>query len=370
MTYRQLASVSLVLLAGAAVCAAQSITTARSGTLHYFDGDVSVDGNQVTQQRGTFPQLKENSVLKTGQGRAEVLLTPGVFLRLGENSSIRMLDERLISTRVEILDGTAMVESDDPQMSLKDSPVTLIYRDFDIQPVKHGLFEISSGQGQDPAELKVFKGEALVETAGNRVDVREGHSMPFTVAMAAEKFSDKSGDDLYVWTRDRSESLAAANVVSAQSMSSSAGSGYYGVGSGYGSGYGYGYGYGYGNSGLYGMSPWGGGWFYNPYLTMFTFVPSAGVFWNPWGYGFFSPATVGSYFPGSTLSAFNRPGATGAIARGLTPGTTTAAALGSPVRSASTGSASARGGSLASSGFSSGSRGGGASAGHGGGGRR
>jgi hypothetical protein len=363
MTYRHLTSVSLVLLAGAAVCAAQSITTARSGTLHYFDGDVSVDGNQVTQQRGTFPQLKEKSVLKTGQGRAEVLLTPGVFLRLGENSSIRMLDERLISTRVEILDGTAMVESDDPQMSVKDSPVTLIYRDFDIQPVKHGLFEISSGQGQDPAELKVFKGEAVVETAGNRVDVREGHLMPFTAAMAEEKFSDKSGDDLYVWTRDRSESLAAANVVSAQSMSSSAGSGYYGVGSGYGSGYGY------GNSGLYGMSPWGGGWFYNPYLSMFTFVPSAGVFWNPWGYGFFSPGLVGSYFPASTLTAFNRPGATGAIARGLTPSVGTASALGSPIRSASTGSSSARGGSLASAGFSGGgSRGGGTS--HGGGGHR
>ncbi len=48
-------------------------------------------------------------MLRTGQGRAEVLLTPGVFLRVGENSAIRMLDNRLLSTRVEIVSGNAIV---------------------------------------------------------------------------------------------------------------------------------------------------------------------------------------------------------------------------------------------------------------------
>ena len=186
MTKRHFAFGTIFLLAGAAVtsiCSAQSITTARSGTLHYFDGDVSIDGTQVIQQRGTFPQIKEQGVLRTGLGRAEVLLTPGVFLRLGENSAIRMMDERLISTRVEILAGTAMVESDDPRMSIKDSPVTLIYSDYQIQPVKHGLFEISAA----PAQVKVFKGEAQVVAGESKVVVSEGHLAPLTAALGVRE---------------------------------------------------------------------------------------------------------------------------------------------------------------------------------------
>src|SRR5262249_36589075 len=142
-----------------ALSSAQSITSAHSGTLHYFDGDVSIDGATVQFKVGKFPEIKEQSVLRTGKGRAEVLLTPGVFLRAGENTAIRMLDNRLANTRVEILEGNVIVESDDPQMSVKDSPVSLLFKDYEIRMVKHGLIEISS----DPAQMKVFKGEAQVD---------------------------------------------------------------------------------------------------------------------------------------------------------------------------------------------------------------
>ncbi len=94
-----------------AVCYAQSVTSAHSGTLHYFEGEVSIDGTPVQSKVGKFQEVKEQGVLSTALGRAEVLLTPGVFLRLGENSSIKMLDTRLVSTRVDILSGNVMLES-------------------------------------------------------------------------------------------------------------------------------------------------------------------------------------------------------------------------------------------------------------------
>src|ERR1700743_3590077 len=152
-------SLVLLIAATAAVCSAQSVISAHSGTLHYFEGDVSVDNGSVQSKPGRFSEVKKQSVLCTAQGRAEVLLTPGVFLRVGENSAIKMLDNRLVSTRVAILSGTGIVESDDPQMSVRDSPVTLIYRDYVIRLVKRGLVEISS----NPAQLKVYKGEAVVD---------------------------------------------------------------------------------------------------------------------------------------------------------------------------------------------------------------
>jgi hypothetical protein len=204
---------TMVLIAAAAVCSAQAVTSARSGTLHYFEGTVSVDGSLIQPKVGRYSELKEQSVLHTGQGRAEVLLTPGVVLRVGDNSAIKMLDNRLVSTRVEILSGTVIAESEDPQMSLRDSPVALIYKDFSIQLVKHGLVEISS----DPAQVKVYSGDAAVDianagTANNRATLRKGQLLPLSAALLSEKFNDKVGDALYLWARNRAQSVSAANA--------------------------------------------------------------------------------------------------------------------------------------------------------------
>ena len=57
-----------------------------------------------------FPMLQEGMVPRTGNGRAEVLLGPGVFLRLGEYGALRMLDTHLENAQVEAQQGTAPVE--------------------------------------------------------------------------------------------------------------------------------------------------------------------------------------------------------------------------------------------------------------------
>jgi hypothetical protein len=267
----------VVIATAAAVCSAQSVTSAHSGTLHYFEGDVSIDGTPVQSQVGRFSEVKEKSVLSTTRGRAEVLLTPGVFLRLGENSSIQMLDNRLVSTRVDILSGNVIVESDDPQMDVKDSTVVLLYKDYEIRMAKHGLVEFNA----DPGQLKVFKGEALVNTTGSalsRVTVKEGRLLPFSAALLTEKFDDRAGDDLFMWARDRSQNLSAANMASARSLSNSFSSGYGGSS--------------YPSSG----GSWNGGWYFNPYFSMFTYVPGSGTLWSPFGYGFFSPYTIYDYY--------------------------------------------------------------------------
>jgi hypothetical protein len=197
----------------AALCSGQTITSAHSGTVYYFEGNVSIDSTPIQSKVGMFSDLKERSVLRTARGRAEVLLTPGVFLRVGENSAIKMLDNRLVSTRVEILSGTVIVESDDPQMSLRDSPVALLYKDFEVQLVKYGLVEISS----NPAQIKVYRGEAVVDiasasTASKRARVRKGQLLPFSEMLLSQKFNDKIGDALYLWARGRAQSLSAANT--------------------------------------------------------------------------------------------------------------------------------------------------------------
>lgn len=278
-THRRLATAAVMISITAAVCSAQGITSAHSGLLHYLEGTVTIDGNTIEQKVGKFTEIKENSVLQTAQGRAEILLTPGVYLRVGENTSVKMLDNRLLSTRVELLNGRAIVESDDPEVSVKDPAVTIIYKDYQIQPLKFGIFEITS----DSNDMKVYKGQANVAAGATKTVVREGHELIFSAALLTEKFNEKQADDLYLWARDRSGALSAANLASARSLSQ----GGYSLNNLYMGGMYPGLGF---NSGMM------GGWYLNQSLGMYAYVPYDGIFMSPWGYGLFSPGMIYSYY--------------------------------------------------------------------------
>jgi len=275
---------SAVLLAAAAVSApAQMVVSAHSGTLHYYQGDVSIDGVQVNTKPGHFDEIKEKSVLRTARGRAEVLLTPGVFLRIGENSSLRMLDNRLASTRVELISGSATLETDaqpGDEGKYKNPAVTVIFKSYEIEPVKDGLLEITT----DPAQVRVFKGEAKVHAGDNRATVKDGHEVFLTAALVTDKFEDKTAaDDNYIWARDRSAVVSAANLSSARMLANSSSGGSLWSGS------------------YFGGSPWanpmfGGGWYFNPYFGMYTYMPLNGFAFSPFGYGFYSPLVINSVY--------------------------------------------------------------------------
>src|SRR4026207_928012 len=91
-----------VLLASFPV-SAQPVISAKSGMVNYIEGRVYLADKPLELQPAHSPEVKGNSVRRTGEGRAEVLLTPGVVLRMGENTSFKMLTNRLIDTRLELL---------------------------------------------------------------------------------------------------------------------------------------------------------------------------------------------------------------------------------------------------------------------------
>ena len=156
----------VAVLAGASsfVASAQSVISAKSGVVHYAEGKVYVGDQLVETKFGTFSDIKENAILRTEEGRAEVLLTPGVFLRIGENSSFRMVTNRLIDTRVEFLSGSILVEADE---LLKDNGVTIAYNDYAVQVLKKGIYRFDS----DPAALRVYDGEVLAQINGKTEQV-------------------------------------------------------------------------------------------------------------------------------------------------------------------------------------------------------
>jgi len=349
---------------------AQYMISARSGVIQYVEGSAYLNDNQVEPKTGQFPNIKDNEVFRTTEGMAEVLLTPGVFLRLGENSSIRMISGKLTDTQVEVLKGSAMVECDD---LAKDNAVMLVYKGNSMLLVKHGLYRVDADQGL----FKVFDGEAIVKGDSGQLTLHKGKQTVLTGALMAESFDPKADDELYRWSDRRAGYLAKANVSSANNIvsggSSLPGLGYGGLGyAGLGSaGLGYG-GFGascFGGSLGYGaFSPWQ----FNPMFGMYTYVPCSGSMFSPFGYGFWSPATVWqapTYYGGGggvgTGTGISRTGTGTGKHTAFIPARSASASYRGPSSGGYSGGAMARGAASAPISISSGSVGHASSGGHG-----
>jgi len=272
-----------ILLIGASSAWAQQVISAHSGVIHFVEGTVTLDGQPVQPKFAEFPDVKNGQTLAAEDGRAEVLLTPGVILRIAENSSFQMVSNSRSDTRLAVLTGSAIVEVGE---LLPSNAITVVYNDAHIELIKKGLYRIDS----DPGKLRVYDGEARVTAGGQTLVARKGREVVLGAVLDMSGFDVKDTDAFLRWASRRSEYLAQANVSSARSASNL---GY--VGSGYSSGYGYG-------SGMMG----GGMWAYNPFYGMFTYMPYGnGMYYSPFGYPFYSPYNVGYYVPsGFSGSAF------------------------------------------------------------------
>jgi hypothetical protein len=299
-----MARLSLVLvLAGSVSAWGQSAISAHSGMIHYVEGKVLLEGQPVDPKFGEFPEMKNDQVLQTEEGRAEVLLTPGVFLRVSENSSVRMLSNRLSDTALEVLSGSTMFEVDE---LLKDNAITVRYKDATVSLSKRGLYRFDA----EASRLRVYDGEAEALYGVKTMQVRKGRQVQLDETLLATSFDVKDTDSFYNWASRRSEYVAAANVSSARAAGNSglgANAGCGGFASTNGTavcnpGYGnYGYG-GYGSP--YGM------WAWNPFYGMFTYLPGMGYGYSPFGWALYSPYTVGSIFVPGMYSPYAAGGYT------------------------------------------------------------
>jgi FecR protein len=249
---------------------AQMVVSAKSGVVNFTEGKVLLNDKEVESSLTKYPDIKENAVLRTEAGRAEVLLTPGTILRMGENTGMKMITNRLIDTRVELQSGAAVVEA---VQTAKDNNVTVVVKNGAAALAKSGIYRFDT----EPARLKVYRGEAAVEINGQTIPVSTGRMLMLDgSSLTVEKFNADDTDALDHWSKQRGQLLAMANPSTAKSLLGSSG--------GYGSGTWYG--------GL-GCTPY---WGFNTWFGMYTYVPCNGYFRDPYGFMFWSPMTVGRIY--------------------------------------------------------------------------
>jgi hypothetical protein len=261
------------------------------GTLNYVEGQVDVSGQPVDHNSVGRTTVEVGQSLNTQTGKAEILLTPGVFLREGDNSSVTVVANGLADTQIKLTQGHAMVEVDQiyPQNNL-----TIVEGDATARITKAGLYDFDLQQHQ----MRVFDGEAMVQQGEKQIKLKGDRELAIADNSPdkAVKFNKNAmnGDDLYRWSSLRSDYVAEANVDAARIV----------VAGGWGGGFwGPGFGWGWGGYGLAGY----GGWYWDPWFSAYTFMPLDGIFYSPFGWGFYSPGLVwrAPFYGGHFSHTFN-----------------------------------------------------------------
>ena len=252
------------ILAAILYAPAWGATPALPGTLNYVEGQASIGTQALNAKSVGSVNLQSSQTLTTETGKAEILLTPGVFFRVGDDSSATLVSPSLTNTEVSLAKGQAMVEVAE---IYKDNLLRVQEDGATTQLLKNGLYGFDANSG----DVRVFKGEALVQDGDQNIKVKGGHELEVNKAngkLKATKFNKSAytESDLYRFSSLRSQYLAEANGDAA---------------------------------GLYaggGPDWYGACWYWDPLFTAYTWIPGDGMFYSPFGWGFYSPWFV-SYSP-------------------------------------------------------------------------
>ncbi len=255
---RLIAVVASFILVAALSAPAFGANPARPGSINYVEGQASIAGRPLDSKAIGSAELQPGQSLETQVGKAEILLTPGAFFRLGDNSSVTMISPSLTDTEMRLDKGRATVEV--AELHGQNNLIIVLNGDT-VRLLKTGLYDFDA----DRNIVRVFEGQAVVRQGkGNRdVEIKSSHQVALgdSGSLKAEKFNkDQAQDDLYRWSSLRSSYTAEANVDRAQT---------------------------------YTMGGWyGAGWDWDPYFGAYTFIPGDGIFYSPFGWGFYSPFSV------------------------------------------------------------------------------
>lgn len=182
------------------------------GTINYIEGQSAIGGVALGEKSVGSAELAAGQSLSTQDGRVEILLTPGIFFRVDNHSSVRMISPGLADTVLALQKGRAMVEVADIR---PENNVRISESGASTQLLKTGLYDFDADRGQ----IRVYDGKAIVQVAGQKIELKSGRQLNLnaTGKLKARKFDKQANaDDFYRWASLRSSYLAEANVDAAR----------------------------------------------------------------------------------------------------------------------------------------------------------
>jgi uncharacterized membrane protein YgcG len=188
------------------------VISAKAGGINAITGGASVTsrGEPSWQQLMITDDLNSGDRVRTDyDGRVEVLLNPGAYLRLGGNSEFELIDNSLASLEVKLLRGTAIVEA--AGADGLDLNIAISTPHTRLAIVRQGLYRLNVIPS-DATELIVRKGSVILSDTHTKV--KGGNKVIFSAtnfSVAKLSDADKKKDDVEAWSKDRAKALAQAN---------------------------------------------------------------------------------------------------------------------------------------------------------------
>jgi hypothetical protein len=185
------------------------LISAKAGGVNYVEGKVTV---AVKNKRNGLllkgDNLAAGEIVNTGtDGRAEILLNPGSFVRLAENSSFEFANTSLDDLQLKLNSGSAMFEVfADNQLK-----ITVAAPKANFYIVKSGVYRVdvlNDGTGK----IEVWNGKAQIGK-GQIAEIKGGRAATVNGSQVAiEKFDRRDKDALEIWSKTRGKELAKLNA--------------------------------------------------------------------------------------------------------------------------------------------------------------
>jgi hypothetical protein len=174
-----------------------------------------------------------------------------------------MISPSITNTELALASGHAMIEVAEIH---KQNDIRIDEDGASTRLLKTGLYDFNLRKNQ----LRVFDGKAKVDEGSRSITVKGGRAFNLVADSLpkAFRFNKKSYEEgaLYRWSSLRSAYLAEANVDAADMYAANAfGGGFRGSGA---------------------------NWYWDPWYDAYTYVPGDGIFYSPFGWGFYSPWLV------------------------------------------------------------------------------
>jgi hypothetical protein len=184
------------------------VISAKAGGVNFVTGKVAVDrkdGKSGYLIKGD--ELEVGDKVSTGaDGKAEILLNPGSYVRLGQNTEFEFVTTSLENLQVKINKGSAIFEV----IADNEFNVSVAARQANFNIIKSGVYRVDVAGGGD-ASIEVWKGRANVED-DQSTELKGGQMASVSGGQTViTKFDRDDKDELEAWSKLRAKDLAKIN---------------------------------------------------------------------------------------------------------------------------------------------------------------
>jgi hypothetical protein len=178
--------------------------SAKAGIVSIITGNVTFKrGNDDWQTLVEGDELKSNDAIKTSPtGRVEILLNPGTYLRIAENSEVVFSDLSNFRLKVSLLGGSAILEAGIVDVSLK-----MMTPQYVFTVARTGVYRFNV-EASGKSEMLVRKGRMSIAGA----EIKDGKMVVVDNAPPSILAFDKNREDSFdTWSKERAKTIIAAN---------------------------------------------------------------------------------------------------------------------------------------------------------------